>query len=72
MMLRRTAIEEMGMASDGTLYRKLREKGWEGAITGDVIHRHLSLLNVFDYPDYDVGARNEFWNRFSSGDRGGT
>ena len=71
MMLRRTAIEEVGMANDATLYEKLREKGWEGAITGDVIHRHLSLLNIFDYPDYDVRARNEFWKRFSSRDRSG-
>jgi hypothetical protein len=65
MMLRSAAIAEVGMAADAMLYRKLRKRGYECATTGDVVHRHLSLLNFFDYPEYDVYARTEFMEKFS-------
>ncbi|HEX5213123.1 MAG TPA: hypothetical protein VFW22_15465 [Pseudolabrys sp.] len=65
LMLRAAAIGEVGFAADGALYRRLKAKGYEALITGDVIHRHLSLLNFFDYPDYDVFARQDFMTKIS-------
>jgi GT2 family glycosyltransferase len=62
MMLRTSAIIDVGLAPDGILYQRLLERGYEGAITGDVIHRHLSLQNYFDYPEYDMTRRTEFWS----------
>jgi GT2 family glycosyltransferase len=65
LMLRSTPVIEVGFAADGILYGRLQKIGYEGRITGDVIHRHLSLLNFYDYPDYDVTARAEFMTRAS-------
>jgi len=65
LMLRTAAIGEVGFAADAVLYRRLKAKGHEALVTGDVIHRHLSLLNFFDYPDYDVFARGDFMSKIS-------
>jgi glycosyltransferase involved in cell wall biosynthesis len=65
LMLRNDALREVGFAADGALYRKLKDKGFEALVTGDVIHRHLSLLNFFDYPDYDMAARRQFMEKMS-------
>jgi Glycosyl transferase family 2 len=65
LMLRSAAVSEVGFAADGMLYGKLKAKGYEALVTGDVIHRHLSLLNFFDYPDYDVFARRDFMEKVS-------
>jgi hypothetical protein len=32
----------------------VRAAGYHTGIANGVRHRHLSLLNLFDYPDYDV------------------
>jgi hypothetical protein len=65
LMLRTAAVDEVGLAPDGELYRRLKDKGYEALITGDVVHRHLSLLNYYDYPEYDVIARVDFMTRAS-------
>jgi hypothetical protein len=53
--------------TDGTLDRKFREAGYETGITPAVRHRHLSLLNLFDYPDYDTAGRDAFMKSAGAG-----
>jgi GT2 family glycosyltransferase len=66
LMLRSAAVIDVGFAGDGVLYQKFKAKGYQALITGDVIHRHLSLLNFFDYPDYDVFERQDFMQKVST------
>jgi hypothetical protein len=49
--------------------RKLRDAGYETGIATGVRHRHLylSLLNLFDYPDYDTASRNAFVSSTDAG-----
>lgn len=63
LLLRTEAIKKVGLATDGVLDRLSREAGYETAITTQVRHRHLSLVQLFDYPDYDMSARNEFMSK---------
>jgi len=46
--------------TDDEMHRILINNGWETGIFGGVVHRHLSLLNYFDYPDYSMEARDQY------------
>jgi GT2 family glycosyltransferase len=59
-LLRSAAIRRTGFAADKLLAKRLEELGYRTAITGSVAHRHLSLLHVFDEPDYDFEQRDAF------------
>lgn len=59
MMLRTQALKQVGVHADSVLDQRLRDAGFETAIATGVRHRHLSLLHVYDYDDYDVAARDE-------------
>ena len=59
-MIRKDIIDVIPFASDGVVYQMAKAAGIEAGIATQVRHRHLSLLNFFDYPDYDVRARDEF------------
>ncbi len=61
LLLRCTALMRVGAGTDGTLHRKFRDAGYETGIAVGVRHRHLSLLNLFDYPEYDTAKRDEFF-----------
>lgn len=63
LLLRSEAIRKVGVAQDCVLDRLMREAGYETAVATQVRHRHLSLVQVFDYPDYDMSARNEFMSK---------
>ena len=60
LMLRTTAIAEVGLAADAELDRRLTEAGHETGIATGVRHRHLSLLHLYDYPDYDTPTRDAY------------
>lgn len=60
LLLRTEAVTEVGLASDGQLDEKFRARGYETAIATKVRHRHLSLTQVFDYPDYDLQTRDRY------------
>ncbi len=60
LMLRTQAIAEVGLTSDSQLDRRLRQRGYDTAIAADVRHRHLSLMNLFDYPAYDFDSRDRY------------
>ena len=59
-LLRSAALKQVGGGTDGELDRKLRASGYETGIAVGVRHRHLSLLNLFDYAGYDTARRDAF------------
>lgn len=61
MMLRTGIMREIGFQLDAELARRVRERGCEAAVTPLVRHRHLSLLNIYDYADYDAVHRDAFF-----------
>ena len=61
MMLRTEVMKRLGFQLDGRLALHVREMGLQPAITPLVRHRHLSLLNIYDYFDYDQRGRDEFF-----------
>ncbi len=61
-LLRKSVIEEIGLRSGGKrFYKAACEAGWDAGIATGVRHRHLSLLNVYDYPEYDYEQRNTYY-----------
>jgi Glycosyl transferase family 2 len=58
LLLRSAALRAVGPGEDGTLDQKFRDAGYDTGIAADVRHRHLSLLHLFDYPDYDIPKRD--------------
>lgn len=61
LLLRSAALARVGAGTDGMVDRRLRDAGYETGIAPSVRHRHLSLLNLFDYPGYDIVGRNSFY-----------
>lgn len=61
LMLRTDALLQTGLWEDGVLNHKLLERGYETGISTQVRHRHLSLLHIYDYPDYDYELRHGFF-----------
>jgi len=55
-VVRRTPI-----TTDGHFTAAVRRLGFKAGIANRVRHRHLSLLHVFDEPDYDTLARDAFF-----------
>lgn len=47
-------------SSDYQMHLILTQNGWETGIYGGVVHRHLSLCNHFDYPQYSMSERDEY------------
>ena len=60
LMARRAILHQMIFANDMKVFAHAKALGIKAAITPRVRHRHLSLLNAYDYPDYDLAARNRF------------
>lgn len=61
MMLRTEIMQRLGFQVDVPLAMRVRELGLQPAVTPRVRHRHLSLLNIYDYVDYDQRGRDEFF-----------
>jgi hypothetical protein len=60
LLLRCAALARIGVGTDGMLDRKFRDAGYETGIATGVRHRHLSLLNLFDYSEFDTAKRDTF------------
>jgi hypothetical protein len=60
LLVRNSALREVGPGTDGQLHNKFLAAGYETGIATAVRHRHLSLLNIFDYPEHDTNARDRF------------
>ncbi len=63
LMLRTATVRQVGLAADAEFDRRLIEAGYETGIATGVRHRHLSLLHLYDYPDYDTLARDAYMAR---------
>jgi hypothetical protein len=70
LMMRSEALAKVGAGDDRVLHEKFIAAGYETGIATAVRHRHLSLLHVYDYPQYDYdrrdaycqGPNNEAWS----------
>lgn len=60
LMLDTESMQRFGKRTDGQLAECFREHGMTPAVTARVRHRHLSLLNIFDYDDYSFEHRGRF------------
>lgn len=65
LLLRVAALGQTGVASDFDLYQGLRVAGFATGISTEVRHRHLSSLALYDYPQYDIRARNSYMRSLS-------
>jgi hypothetical protein len=54
-------MQRLGFQVDGVLAAMVRDLGLEPAVTPLVRHRHLSLLNIFDYAGCDAAERDAFF-----------
>lgn len=61
MMLRTDVMKQLGFQVDMVLADMLRARRLNAAIAPKIRHRHLSLLNIYDYPDYDEAHRTDFF-----------
>jgi len=63
MFLKTEAILRTGLLPDFRLSQAMKALGYRYAIATRVRHRHLSLANAFDYPEYDQVGRDAFFRR---------
>jgi hypothetical protein len=61
LMLRTDAMRQIGCLTDGPLAAAFRQHGMQPAVTPLVRHRHLSLLNIYDYTDYSGSRRDAYF-----------
>lgn len=64
--IRVAAISDHLPAGDAQMDAKLRAEGWTTGILRDVRHRHMSLQNYYDYPEY-YGKRELHVSRLHQG-----
>ena len=60
LLLRTELLNKVVIRSDYEIYCDVKRLGYKAKIATNVVHRHLSLLNLFDYPGYDAQHR-EAW-----------
>jgi hypothetical protein len=63
LLVRNSSLHEVGPGTDVQLHDKFKAAGYETGVATAVRHRHLSLLHIFDYPDFDTDARSRFMTR---------
>jgi hypothetical protein len=67
LLLRTDIMRKIGCLNDGILADAFRLHGLRPAVTARVRHRHLSLLNIYDYPEYCAPSRDAFFGHPSHG-----
>jgi len=60
LLVRTEALARVGAGTDGGLHEKFIAAGYETGIAAEVRHRHLSLLHIYDYPEYDYDRRDAY------------
>jgi hypothetical protein len=63
LLLRTELLKKVVIRSDYEIYFDIKKLGHQAKIATTVVHRHLSLLNFFDYADYDAAQREEWVER---------
>jgi hypothetical protein len=71
LMLRRQAYEQVGFGRDVEIHKNIQATGWRSLISTEVVHRHLSLMNIYDYPDYGRAHRDSFFDQVLEPAQGG-
>lgn len=61
LFLKTEFVLKNGILRDRLMYEGAKRLGYKAGIATGVRHRHLSFQNLFDYPETDVAARNEFF-----------
>ena len=61
LMVRKQVYEQIGFGRDTVIHKRTLALGYKSMISTEVVHRHLSLLNIYDYWDYSRAERNEFF-----------
>jgi glycosyltransferase involved in cell wall biosynthesis len=61
LMIRTSIIDSISEFRDDLLYQHVKAAGLHAGIATSVRHRHLSLLNFFDYPEYDMIRRDRWF-----------
>lgn len=61
LLFRTAALSVTPIQTDWLIYAGLKQAGFEAKISTRVVHRHLTLLNFFDYSDYDGAQRKRFF-----------
>lgn len=62
LMMLTESLEKAPIQRDSLWHKTMLNLGYETGIATDVVHRHLSLMNIFDHPDYDMQLRDEFFD----------
>lgn len=62
LLLRTDVMRHSDFLPDAQLAAVFRARGMRPAVTPLVRHRHLSLLNIYDYNDYSGVARNDYFS----------
>ncbi len=60
LLLRTELLKQVVIRSDYEIYCDVKRLGYKAKIATNVVHRHLSLMNLYDYPRYDA-AHRETW-----------
>ena len=61
LFLRTDVMRDLDFLPDAQLAAVFRQRGMRPAVTPLVRHRHLSLLNIYDYNDYCGAARDNYF-----------
>ncbi len=67
--LKSEAFLQTGDMPDYWMSQAMKDRGYSCGIATRVRHRHLSLSNAFDYPDYDLADRKAFFKKMMHGKR---
>jgi hypothetical protein len=61
LLFRAAALFVTPIQTDSKMHTGIKQAGYESKISTRVVHRHLTLLNFFDYSDYDGVQRKQFF-----------
>ena len=61
LMMRKQVYKQVGFGRDIAIHKRTLELGYKSMISTEVVHRHLSLLNIYDYSDYSHTEREAFF-----------
>jgi hypothetical protein len=61
LLFRAAALSVTPIQTDSKMHAGIKQAGYESKISTRVVHRHLTLLNFFDYSDYDGVQRKQFF-----------
>ena len=61
LLVRTETLDRVAIDRDSKWHENMKREGYETGLATTVVHRHLSLLNFYDYIDYDVEQRDSYF-----------